>query len=103
MYRLIQRLLALAARFLAGTLPTPRARRPPTTARSEPATPRVRPPRVSLWLPKQFPKTLPGLGGAIHRLCENPQIMALVAAAPQTGRVLRPLCQMIGIKPARYL
>jgi len=107
MYRLIQRLTRLALKWQRGTLPTPRAPRAPrarATARPERATARDLLPRGNCkWMRDQFPRMMPPFAGAILRLCQDELVMALVAAAPQSGRILRPMCRMIGLKPPTYL
>ena len=41
-----------------------------------------------------------GFGSQFQHLLSHPEMVALIAAAPQQmGRVLRPLCWMLGIKP----
>ena len=41
-----------------------------------------------------------GFGCQLQHLLSDPEMVALIAAAPrQMGRVLRPLCWMLGIKP----
>ena len=36
-------------------------------------------------------------------LTEHPEMRAFVAEAPQAGRLLRPICTMVGLKPPEYL
>jgi hypothetical protein len=38
-------------------------------------------------------------GAQLQHLLADPEMAALVAAAPQAGRVLRPLCRMLGVRP----
>src|SRR6185437_15551987 len=38
-------------------------------------------------------------GGFLQNLLADPEMVALIAAAPQLGRVLRPLCRMLGVDP----
>src|SRR6185312_11003612 len=38
-------------------------------------------------------------GSLLQHLLADPEMAALIAAAPQLGRVLRPLCRMLGIDP----
>jgi len=39
----------------------------------------------------------------LEEMLEDPETVALVAAAPQAGSVLRPLCQMLAVKPPDWL
>jgi hypothetical protein len=90
----------LAAKIRAGTLRAPRQR----TMRAE----RVRAGGKSP-LPRKFgwmPHMVPGAGvvaQALELLLADPQMPALMQAAPQTGRILRPLCRMLGLKPPACL
>jgi len=101
------RLRRMAARFAAhaaraGT-PSPRRRnrgaaKPrPASAPKPPALPR----RVA-WLLRLVPETAAGASQLQHLLA-GPEMAALVAAAPHTGRVLRPLCRMLGVRPPAFL
>ena len=38
-------------------------------------------------------------GSHLQHLLADPEMAALIAAAPQLGRVLRPLCRMLGVDP----
>ncbi len=97
----IRRFTALAARLAAGPLRT----RPPRPAHSTPA--RKQGPRKSR-LPARFAWVVDWLGyhaagrGSQLRylLTEDAEMAALLAASPQGGRILRPLCRMMGIAPA---
>jgi hypothetical protein len=42
-------------------------------------------------------------GYELEKLVEDPELQALVAAAPQLGRVLRPLCHMLAVKLPPWL
>jgi hypothetical protein len=80
-----------------------RARRP----REAPAPPAAsRPPdqlRRFDWFRKLLPATATALAATLIELMQRPEMIALVAAAPQAGRILRPMCWMVGIEPAEYL
>ena len=39
----------------------------------------------------------------LKEMLEEPEAEALVAEAPQLGRVLRPMCQMLAVKPPEWL
>ena len=110
---LTQRLSRLAARFAdlsrkfeAGTLPPlrPTAR---LTKRSPAAV--ARPPAVTAAVTAAFPSGFAWLQrwipltsyprGMIEQVLADPDLPEFLAAAPQAGRVLRPLCHMLGIAP----
>ena len=100
--RMVVRLANLAVRVRNGTLP---ARRRPCAASSRPASPRParvpRPPRLPrgfAWVPRLVPEAN-GYASQLRHLLAEPEMAALLAAAPQAGRILRPLCRMLGIRP----
>jgi hypothetical protein len=105
--RLRDRFLVLLAQFRAGTLPPPRPSRA-ATPRPETAT---QPARPALLAPHKFAEMLrPIPETAWHCRCfledivnNNAEVRALVAAAPQAGRVLRVFSRMLGGKPAPWL
>jgi len=39
------------------------------------------------------------VAGLLEILIARPQMAGLLAACPQAGRILRPLCRMLGIRP----
>ncbi len=98
---MVGRLDRLVAHFRAGTLPTKRpsrARHPrpqPTSRRDQPP---LRLPRGHAWLVRLIQRTAQ-FGGPIEALINSPEGAALLAAAPQAGRIFRPLCRMLGIDP----
>ena len=97
--RMNARLAVLAAKFAAGTLPPPSAE--PTPHATKPTTTRQTAPTDRL--PTRFAWLLSWIQVTVHprtiieNLLEDPDLHALIAAAPQTGRILRPLCHMLGI------
>ena len=98
--RIAQRLARLFAHIAAGTLKPPR-KRPPATRR-----PATRPPpagarklpRGSAWLLPLVPGIAFGRT-RLEALFADPEMQALLVAAPQLGRSLRPLCHMLGLRP----
>ena len=99
--RLHSRLTRLIARWEAGTLTPPR-RRPPPRRRAPRAPgpwdhlPHL--PRGRGWLPRLVPGS--GVGAAqLRRLLDEPGMQALLEAAPQAGRVLRPLWHILSAEP----
>ena len=95
--RIVTRLLALAAQVAAGKLRTPRvARGRRETAATPRDPPRLRLPRGFGWLIKEVRETVQ-YGGQVSHILDDPEMLTLLAAAPQAGRILRPLCRMMAI------
>ena len=97
--RAITRLLALFARWQAGTLPKPKYNHPRPRPRP-PATPRTRRPspclpRSRAWAGARVFE-LRGYASQLSFLLADPDIAPFLAACPQAGRLLRPLCHAIG-------
>jgi HAMP domain-containing protein len=98
-----RRLEALTRRVAAGTATIrPRARRAKDP--TEPAKPRPTPkhpplPRRFGWLVRLSPN-VGGLGSSLRNLLTTDEIATLLADAPQAARILRPLCNMLGIARA---
>ena len=103
------RLRRMAARFAAAAIPAipGRASRPvpSSPAQSRPALsrPRARDARPRLpggfgWLIRLSPAAACH-GGQLQRLLADPEMAALLAAAPRMARVLRPLCRMLAVEP----
>ena len=96
------RLRRLKARFArhATTSPAPAPSRP--AAKRPAVSPRQSQPlllpRRSAWLLRLVPETASGASQLRHFLAE-PDVASLLAEAPQLGRILRPLCRMLGIRP----
>ena len=61
-------------------------------------------PRAFAWLHTLLPVSAPPIAGGVESLLLNyPEMRAFVAACPQVARMLRPICQMVGVKPPEYL
>ncbi len=98
------RLDKLIAKWRAGTLPKPRPsragqpRKPAATTTERPKFPYRRG-----WL-LEFAGEIPYLGEELQRQMESqPEFAEFIAACPQAGRILRPLCHMLGIEvPATF-
>jgi hypothetical protein len=91
----LRRLAALHARFAAGKLAAvPRARRPaaerPPTERRPPAIPRG---------PVLLTICRAGFDEQLRTLLDDPEMRALLAAAPRVGRILRPLWRKLSADP----
>jgi len=91
--RLTARFDALVARLTAGHLPAERPAAParPRTrsARKAPAA-GLRLPRGRAWLIRLLPGEAASYGCQLQALLADPQMAALLAAAPEAGRILRP-------------
>ena len=99
-FALVGRIDRLAVRFRDGILPKPRHRAPKPSADQDSACPAA---------PRLPAIRLPTGRGWLHRLAQpvaqwaphveifvnHPDTMALAAATPQAGRLLRPLCRLL--------
>jgi hypothetical protein len=116
--RMGARFAALAARVYAGALPSPARPRclalftsvipaKPVPA-SEPGakhqrtSPSLRLPTSFAWLVRFAPEVT-GYRSQLYHLLSDPEFATLLSAAPQMGRVLRPLCRMLGIRVPKDL
>jgi hypothetical protein len=124
MARTARLLQAMVAAYQAGTLKPPRTRKPAGTApatsaappeaadsTARPADPTPAPaapvptlalPRGRGWLGRLVPR-VGHVSGGLNQLMAEPQFLAFLEAAPQAGRLLRPLYWMIGVKPPPML
>ena len=102
--RMALRLDRLTQRWQAGTLPKPRA--PQTrSAPTRPDSPKTKPiavPKSHFWLVRLVQPTAQYIV-PVEIFLANPETRALVEAAPQAGRILRPLCRALGITPPEWL
>ena len=97
--RMVTRFTALVARMEAGTLraPQPRARPSPAEPRSTATAPALRLPSGHLWLVRFVQETIQH-SGQVQHLLTDPDMIRLLALAPQqAGRIIRPLCRMLGV------
>ena len=95
--RLARRFTALAARVEARTA-APRRPASPRPAAARSRLPYRRLPRRFAWLPPLVPGAA-AAGSQLQHLLTTPEMTGLLAAAPQAGRLLRPLCRMLGVRP----
>ncbi len=103
--RMLTRLDRLALRWQAGKRLAPRTRRPAEAKpRGVPVGPfaGVKLPRRRAWLLHLCPHATLGIT-TVEQMLADPEIAALVAAAPQAGRLLRPLARMYGLDLPEYL
>ncbi len=97
--RLLARFAALVAAVEAGRFPAA-GRTTAAASRPRPAAPAIRLPGGSGWLLRLAPALETRLGRAqLESLLADPELGALLAQAPQAGRILRPLCHMLRIEP----
>jgi len=104
--RLGRRFAALVARWQAGTLPIVGTlrRRPAREARGAEPRPKGLLPCGKNWFRKMFGETAPPFAGNLLNILESEaQMMELAAATPLAGRIVRPMCWMLGVKPPEYL
>ncbi len=106
-YWRIGRLDRLVQHWHADTLPKPRApgaahTRATRTRPAPPAAPRPRIPDGPAMLLHLAQRTAQ-YRGQIETFLERPDTRALVRAAPQAGRILRPLCRSLAIDLPDYL
>jgi hypothetical protein len=106
--RMSRLFISIMARFHAGTLPPPgseRSRpapaRPAAAPQPSPEPPPLALPRRVGWIPRMITATLVRPYELVEMLAD-PDMAALVAAAPQLGRVLRPLCDL-AVNPPPWL
>ncbi len=88
------RILRLAAR--AGTPPAPRAALRQPAARQPVQHPPRRLPHRAGWLLQPVPDAR-AIAAQLQHLLAQPDMAALLAAAPGIERLLRPLCRMLGV------
>ncbi|MBV9654354.1 MAG: hypothetical protein JOZ42_07290 [Acetobacteraceae bacterium] len=106
--RLVARFSALVAAVEAGRLPARSAPAAGRQTRPLPPESRIQPhapaPVVTMpkgygWLLALAPELNTRIGRAqVETLLADPAFLALVAQAPQAGRILRPLCHMLRIE-----
>ena len=99
------RIVRYLARFRAGTLTPPRPRARPAGPRPPRKTPGKwdhlhlpKLPRGRIWLVRM----VPGIGVAANHLrilLDDPEMAAMLQAAPQVARTLRPLWHMLSSEP----
>ncbi|MCC6716387.1 MAG: hypothetical protein IT555_00740 [Acetobacteraceae bacterium] len=98
--RAAQRFQRLFDRWQAGALPRPRPSRAgrPGTKREKPHFPTGR-----AWLVAAVGYQAAGHASQLQHFLARPDLADFLAAAPQAGRILRPLCRMLGLTPPAML
>ncbi|GAA5265657.1 hypothetical protein ACOSOMT5_P2084 [Acidiphilium sp. MT5] len=88
-------------RQIATNPPKPRPPRPnrsPSASKPQADPSLLKLPTRHAWLPRLFPGHLvPCARGQFQTFLTEPDMTALIAETPQLGRILRPLCHMLGI------
>lgn len=93
--RMAQRFARLYERWTTNTLPKPR---PSQAGQTRPERPRQPPlPRRRAWLAGGTDYRVRGQIGRLRHLLAQPDAEAFMQAVPRAGRILRPLCHMLGI------
>jgi hypothetical protein len=118
--RLSERFLTVVARVQSGRLPRRRKEKHPhpdrSALRSDPPRERergkravvaaegsaVRLPRDFGWIRSLLPETAQ-YAGVLAYLLRDPEMAALLEKAPEAGRMLRPLCHLLGVRPPEIL
>ena len=96
--RLSTRVVSLAARIEAGTNTPARPRRQRAPRPHRPPPP-LRLPRGKAWLVRLMRMEAAAAGSQLRHLLNEPDMQALAAADPRMGRLLRPLCHILGVTP----
>ena len=115
------RLIALAERVRAGRVPRRRSPRSDTSPRlvrsaaqspqggegearevQKPGSPALTLPREFGWVRRMLPET-GQYAGLLRYLLRDPETVALLEKAPEAGRVLRPLCHLLGVQTPEFL
>ncbi len=73
---------------------------PPSLPRPVRAVGAVRLPQRRAWLVRELGWEVAGFGSQLQHLLSQDEMQALLAARPAVGRVLRPICRMLGIEVA---
>ena len=97
--RIAARFTALFHRWRTNTLPAPR---PSRTGRPYIAKPIPRLPARRGWVNIRIPASAP-CTGQLEALLHDPELPEFLAAAPQAGRLLRPLCHALGLPEPAWL
>ena len=100
--RMSRRFAFIVAQLRAGTLPAPGSAAP-RAARPAGVRRWIYPSRQFGWVIYSVSWFLWGRHYELEEMLEDPKSAELVAAAPQLGRELRPLCRMLAVKPPEWL
>jgi len=97
--RAARRFQALYDAWRAGTLTPPR---PPRPAAKRTTTPGLRLPRAFAWVNQRARETVP-VAGMLHMLLQEQEAREFIAQVPRAARLLRPLCQALGVPQPTWL
>ena len=97
--RMAARFSALFHRWRTKTLPAPR---PSRAGRPYTAKPILRLSATRGWVNIRIPASAP-CTGQLETLLHDPEMPEFLAAAPQAGRILRPLCHALGLPEPHWL
>ena len=99
--RMANRFDNLFARWRASTLPNRTLAKPRPSRAGQPTTPHERSkiPAGRAWLVGVVGYEAAGRASQLQHLLAHPDMAEFLHAAPQAGRILRPLCHMLGIDP----
>ncbi len=103
--RTARRFQALYDAWRAGTLVPPRPPRPPAQHQAAKRTPTPAPrlPRSFAWLNLRARETAP-VAGMLHMLLhEAPDARRFLTEVPRAARLIRPLCQALGVPQPEWL
>jgi hypothetical protein len=107
--RLARRFASVAGRVRSGKLAEPapaQSREAAVTEEAAPERPRVAPAeRLSRrfgWLVHMLPEA-GRFGADLCSMLQRVEMEELIFASPQVGRILRPLCRMLGVEPTAAL
>jgi hypothetical protein len=95
LYRMATRFERLVARWRAGTLPSPR---PSRAGQPRKHTPKPNFPSAPAWLVARVGYTAAAYGSQLQHALTDPEFADFLATVPQAGRILRPLCRMLGVE-----
>ena len=96
--RMKTRLERLVALWRAGQLPPPRAPQVRGAAGTPAGARRDFPSKVA-WLTRMLGYEVAAFGSQLRHLLTDAECVAFLEAAPQAGRILRPLLRMLSIDP----
>ena len=100
MSRMAQRFERLVGRWRAGRLPPARARAASESrqgvADRAPVAARVRMPSGPGWLLAHMQEAAQ-FGAQMQHFLSDAEVLAFLAEVPQAGRIVRPLCRMLGL------
>ena len=94
--RMVQRLDRLTLLWQTGRLPKPHPPRAARATASQPAAERPYLPTGQAWLLRLAQPAAHAISH-VERFLVQSDTQALIRATPQAGRILRPLCRMLGI------